>query len=385
MIFAPGLARNMEQKLEAMLPEERRAFLDTHPKIRERFEEGRLMMARYAEMSPAERQQFLQTHAGLQRFIQNHPQAISRAEADAREARPGVVDPGHPRVNEVNQREENQQQRIAQGVAAGTLSSSQAAKIEGQEAKIQAQEAKDMNGDHGHLTQAEQNQLNREENHVSAEINDDKHGLATTDPGHPHGIDATQRAEADAREARPGVVDPGHPRVNEVNQREENQQQRIAQGVAAGTLSSSQNAKIEGQEAKIQAQEAKDMNGDHGHLTQAEQNKLNREENHVSTEIYDDKHGLAKPSIDPGHPRVNEVTQRQDNQQGRIGEGVASGKLTAGQAAGLEKAENKIQKEKVADMAGDHGHLTKPEQRQINKQQNHVSHRIAQAKHAPKK
>ncbi len=270
MIFAPGLARNMEQKLEAMLPEERRAFLDSHPKIRERFEEGRLMMARYAEMSPAERQQFLQTHAGLQRFIQNHPQAISRAEADAREARPGVVDPGHPRVNEVNQREENQQQRIAQGVAAGTLSSSQTAKIEGQEAKIQAQEAKDMNGDHGHLTQAEQRQLNREENHVS-------------------------------------------------------------------------------------------------------------------TEIYDDKHGLAKPSIDPGHPRVNEVTQREDNQQGRIGEGVASGKLTAGQAAGLEKAENKIQKEKVADMAGDHGHLTRTEQRQINKQQNHVSHRISQAKHAPKK
>ena len=34
-------------------------------------------------------------------------------------AGPGVVDPGHPRVNQVNRREENQQQRIGNGVKSG--------------------------------------------------------------------------------------------------------------------------------------------------------------------------------------------------------------------------------------------------------------------------
>jgi hypothetical protein len=36
-------------------------------------------------------------------------------------ASPGQVDPGHPRVNEVNARETNQQNRIANGVKNGTL------------------------------------------------------------------------------------------------------------------------------------------------------------------------------------------------------------------------------------------------------------------------
>ncbi|MGB8581247.1 MAG: hypothetical protein WCD47_10535 [Candidatus Sulfotelmatobacter sp.] len=36
-------------------------------------------------------------------------------------AGPGVVDPGHPRVNEVNTREQNQQDRIANGVQNGTM------------------------------------------------------------------------------------------------------------------------------------------------------------------------------------------------------------------------------------------------------------------------
>ena len=41
---------------------------------------------------------------------------------------PGVVDPGHPRVNEINAREGCQQQRIANGVKNGTLTPKQTAK-----------------------------------------------------------------------------------------------------------------------------------------------------------------------------------------------------------------------------------------------------------------
>ena len=35
---------------------------------------------------------------------------------------PGVVDPGHPRVNEVDQRLQDQKQRIQEGLRNGTLS-----------------------------------------------------------------------------------------------------------------------------------------------------------------------------------------------------------------------------------------------------------------------
>jgi len=265
--FFPGVAIPLQQKLEAMTPEERLKFLESRPLIRARIEEGRIMLARYAQMSPGEQQQFLQTHGPLQKFLQSHPQSVARAEANASEAKPGVVDPGHPRVNEVNRREENQQQRIAQGEASGTLSAGQAAKIEGQEQKIQSQETADMDAHNGHLTKPEQLQLNREENHTSAEIFNDKHG-----------------------DLKPAAIDPGHPRVNEVTQREDNQQRRVAQGEASGTLSAGQAAKIENQEKNIQAQKVADMGAHDGHLTRKEQRQLNVKENHASHRIYRDKH-----------------------------------------------------------------------------------------------
>ncbi|HYA95463.1 MAG TPA: hypothetical protein VEC95_04245 [Terriglobales bacterium] len=90
-------------------------------------------------------------------------------------AGPGVVDPGHPRVNEVNQREENQQQRIANGIKNGSLSPQQASNLEKREASVQKQEQADMAKHNGHLTKVEQRQLNRRENHISKSIYKDKH------------------------------------------------------------------------------------------------------------------------------------------------------------------------------------------------------------------
>jgi len=90
-------------------------------------------------------------------------------------AGPGVVDPGHPRVNEVNGREQNQQDRIANGVKNGTMTPGQAAHVERQEQHIDNQEKRDMAAHDGHLTKGEQRQLNREQNHTSKEIHKDKH------------------------------------------------------------------------------------------------------------------------------------------------------------------------------------------------------------------
>ncbi|MGA3091851.1 MAG: hypothetical protein ABSD75_24850 [Terriglobales bacterium] len=90
-------------------------------------------------------------------------------------AGPGVVDPGHPRVNEVNQREENQQQRIANGVKNGKLSAQQTSNLEKREANVQNREQKDMAAHNGHLTKAEQRGINRQQNRISKSIYKDKH------------------------------------------------------------------------------------------------------------------------------------------------------------------------------------------------------------------
>jgi hypothetical protein len=90
--------------------------------------------------------------------------------------------------------------------------------------------------------------------------------------------------------AGPGVVDPGHPRVNQVNGREANQQKRIANGVKNGSLNAKQTSRIENREASVQNREKKDMAAHNGHLTKAEQNGINRQQNRISKTIYKDKH-----------------------------------------------------------------------------------------------
>jgi hypothetical protein len=90
-------------------------------------------------------------------------------------AGPGVVDPGHPRVNQVNRREARQQKRIAQGISNGSLSPKETANLERREASVQRQEQRDMAKHNGHLTKTEQRQLNRRENRISRSIYRDKH------------------------------------------------------------------------------------------------------------------------------------------------------------------------------------------------------------------
>jgi len=90
--------------------------------------------------------------------------------------------------------------------------------------------------------------------------------------------------------AGPGVVDPGHPRVNQVNSRETRQQNRIANGVKNGSLSPKQTANLEKREANVQSREQKDMAAHNGHLTKAEQNGINRQQNRISKSVYKDKH-----------------------------------------------------------------------------------------------
>jgi len=95
----------------------------------------------------------------------------------------------------------------------------------------------------------------------------------------------------------------------------------------------------------------------------------------------DNTSGAGAGQVDPGHPRVNQVNRRETNQQNRIANGVKNGQLTPGQTAHLEKGEQRLQNNEKADMAKDNGHLTKANQRQLNRESNRMSNRIYKDKH----
>jgi hypothetical protein len=83
----------------------------------------------------------------------------------------------------------------------------------------------------------------------------------------------------------------------------------------------------------------------------------------------------------PDYPRVNEVNQRLDNQQARINQGLVSGSMNGKQAARDEAHDANIAKRESVDEAKHNGHLTKGEQRRLNRSENKNSRRIYNQKH----
>lgn len=90
-------------------------------------------------------------------------------------AGPGSYQQGHNWENHVNQREQNQQNRIANGIKNGQLSAGQAAHLENREHAIQAREAADERANGGHLTPQERAHFRKAQNNVSKQIYKDKH------------------------------------------------------------------------------------------------------------------------------------------------------------------------------------------------------------------
>jgi len=75
-----------------------------------------------------------------------------------------------------------------------------------------------------------------------------------------------------------------------IAQREIRQQQRIGNGIKNGTLKPGQAAHIEHQEANLNKEVHADRAADGGKLTGQERQQINQQQNHLSNEIYDDKH-----------------------------------------------------------------------------------------------
>ncbi|HZQ91641.1 MAG TPA: hypothetical protein VFA60_07620 [Terriglobales bacterium] len=74
----------------------------------------------------------------------------------------------------INQRQRRQQDRIAQGIRNGSLSASEAARLERQEAGFARIEARDRRSGDG-LSLREREQLYRDQNRLSREIRHEEH------------------------------------------------------------------------------------------------------------------------------------------------------------------------------------------------------------------
>ena len=162
----------------------------------------------------------------------------------------------------IPQREENQQDRIGQGVQSGQLTAGETSNLEKKEASIN-QEERDMRKlDNGKLTNADKKTLNQQQSQLSNQIYRDKHN---------------------------GAVQNTNPK-SEVGTRAENQQDRIAQGVKSGQLTAGEASHLENNEAKINKEVRNDRAANGGKLTAQERAQVNRQQNKTSRQIYRDKH-----------------------------------------------------------------------------------------------
>ena len=84
----------------------------------------------------------------------------------------------------------------------------------------------------------------------------------------------------------------------------------------------------------------------------------------------------AETAWQKSHPRRAQVNHRLHNQNRRIHNDVKDGTMTRGQAAAAHKEDHQVRQEE-RDMASQNGgHITKPEQRVLNKQENGISSQI---------
>ena len=85
---------------------------------------------------------------------------------------------------------------------------------------------------------------------------------------------------------------------------------------------------------------------------------------------------FAQTDFDPGHPRVNEVDNRLQDQSARTQAGVANGTITKKQARRDKRRDKRVARQAARDEAKQNGHLTKGEQVHMNHELNNNSNDI---------
>lgn len=176
---------------------------------------------------------------------------LSQAEAGTRDPR-------------VNQRQQNQHQRIKQGVRSGELTRRETGALAREQRDVRQLERAYKSD--GELTRAERVDLHQEQNQASRHIYNQKH-------------DAQDRPVASVP---PAVRDPG------VNQRQVNQTGRIVNGVKTGELT---HAEAQGlREGRRDIRQTEQEYKADGALTREERVDLHQDLNQQSKDIYEAKH-----------------------------------------------------------------------------------------------
>jgi hypothetical protein len=161
-------------------------------------------------------------------------------------------------------------------------------------------------------------------------------------------------------------------------QRDVNQQQRIEQGLKSGELSTKEAGRLEREQQHVDRMEARDLKD--GHVSAAEQLRLDKAQNAASADIYKQKH-----DVQTGNPnsassqRMQADVQRNVNQQQRIQNGMENGSLTNREAARAEAGQARTDR-KIATAAAD-GHVGAVEQGRIQRTENRQSREIYRKKH----
>jgi hypothetical protein len=161
----------------------------------------------------------------------------------------------------VNQRRQNQQDRISNGVQSGQLTAGETKNLEGREANLNREIKDDRSADNGKLTNQERQQVNHQQNNLSKSIYTDKHNANTAHYGN-----------------------------NEIGARRQNQQDRIANGIRSGQMTAGEAARTENKEQGINEQDRADRQANGGRLTGAQKKQLNHQLNGTSKQIYNQKH-----------------------------------------------------------------------------------------------
>lgn len=91
----------------------------------------------------------------------------------------------------------------------------------------------------------------------------------------------------------------------------------------------------------------------------------------------------APATAPQGGARVNEINERLQNQQTRTDAGVSQGTINSAQAARNDARNAKVQQQLEAYQAEHNGHITKREQRHLNRELDRSSHTIHQQRQAP--
>jgi hypothetical protein len=160
-------------------------------------------------------------------------------------------------------RDVKQEQRIENGLQSGTITTRENAELQRDEAHVDRLQAKDMKN--GSLSPAEKAQLDAAQHKTSRDIAAAKNNGVDGNP-----LSASsQRAQADT-------------------QRNIDQQTRIANGVKDGSLTHHEAAGLERGQSRFDAREARV--GADGHVSAAEQRRVQRADNRQSARIHRQRH-----------------------------------------------------------------------------------------------